>query len=98
MYRFLNVPWGTIRMRNWGVPYNEAEKRLLFVNGAISGINQWSPLADELLKNNDMSLVAFDQPGMGKSTIPDLYINMPNLHGFRSRFKYLASRLIDLES
>ena len=82
MYQFLRVPWGKIRFRNWGLPYQEAEKRVLFVNGAVSGINQWSLLADKVLESEKVALIGYDLPGIGQSTAPEYYYSMPNLQGY----------------
>ena len=82
MYQFLRVPWGKIRFRNWGLPYQEAEKRVLFVNGAVSGINQWSLLADKVLESEKVALIGYDLPGIGQSTVPEYYYSMPNLQGY----------------
>ena len=48
-----------------------------------SGTRSWDSLASALLKQKgDLSIVGFDFPGFGASSLPNYYFTLGNIHGF----------------
>ena len=79
----LAVPWGKLRVTNWGKSFKEASTRVICLNGFLGGTKSWDFLCKELMtKHDDISIIGYDFPGFGGSTLPNYYFTMGNLHGF----------------
>ena len=79
----LAVPWGKLRVTNWGKSFKEASTRVICLNGFLGGTKSWDFLCKELMtKRDDISIIGYDFPGFGGSTLPNYYFTMGNLHGF----------------
>jgi len=56
---------------------------VLCLNGFLGGTKSWDFLSRELMtKHDDISIIGYDFPGFGGSTLPNYFFTFGNLHGF----------------
>ena len=71
------------RVTNWGKSYKETSTRVLCLNGFLGGTKSWDFLSKQLMtKHDDISIIGYDFPGFGGSTLPNYFFTFGNLHGF----------------
>ena len=70
-------------MTNWGKSYKETSTRVLCLNGFLGGTKSWDFLSKQLMTiHDDISIIGYDFPGFGGSTLPNYFFTFGNLHGF----------------